>query len=771
MQAKLLVGQVNDPLEHEADRVADQVMRMPNLPRSIAGALPQTSRKFASCEEEEEETEQTLQTKRAEVSELTAGKAPAIAHEVLHSPPQPLDVATRSFMESRFGHDLQRVRVPSDAKAAWDFSKISSFPAQRADRSQVSPAQPGIIQGKLGIGQANDPLEHEADRIVDRVTRMPSAQLSTSPAPARLSRKCTTCDNEQTGELQTKRTEAPVGTDGEAPDIVWKVLGSPGQPLDPPTCAFFETYLGPRFSDVRVHTEAQADASARAVQAVAYTVGRDVVFGRGQYDPHTKDGRRLLAHELAHVVQQSGGISASTLRGGLSAPVAIQQGTAPRFVARQNTSQTANVLSRGTTPGSGVQFWPIQITSTYIGQVSRVGGLAGTPNRLSVIVGQKMTLNALARLILPLWNSATPSTPEGATTPVVTADLTADQLARGLLVYNQTYLRVLSQPTPSMTGFASGLRFPLPVEIDANGKGVVNKELINQLATGFDPAWGPLLEQPATETVVPGTADLRQTVADFLVSNATADGRGMALATRAKTNALEARPFVLEAFRQLTTGMFDVALAAMNNLVGSDVSLLASQRDGAAILDSIRGAIAAPPATLSDAQQASLSRANLMLGSAATIVPRAPPAARTFSVQDVDFTRYSGGGDINAWIAQACQAAGVPANNNWVNGLLTLSQRESGNDPNTVNTSDVNATGPTVADGHPQNCSRGVAQVIPSTFLSFHAAGTSWAIYDPAANIAAAIGYIRNRYHVSLDGSNLAAKVQQADPTRDPAGY
>jgi SLT domain-containing protein len=137
----------------------------------------------------------------------------------------------------------------------------------------------------------------------------------------------------------------------------------------------------------------------------------------------------------------------------------------------------------------------------------------------------------------------------------------------------------------------------------------------------------------------------------------------------------------------------------------------------------------------------------------------------------VDFTRYAGGGDINAWIAQACQAAGVPANNNWVNGLLTLSQRESGNDPNTVNTTDVNATGPTVVDGHPQNCSRGVAQVIPSTFLSFHTAGTSWAIYDPAANIAAAIGYIRNRYHVSLDGSDLAAKVQQADPTRAPAGY
>ena len=108
-----------------------------------------------------------------------------------------------------------------------------------------------------------------------------------------------------------------------------------------------------------------------------------------------------------------------------------------------------------------------------------------------------------------------------------------------------------------MTGFASGLRLPLPVQIDANNKGVVNKDLINQLASGFDPAWGSLLEQPATKTVVPGTSDLRQTVADFLASNQTAVARGIALATRAQTNAVEARPFVLEAFHQMATDKFE----------------------------------------------------------------------------------------------------------------------------------------------------------------------------------------------------------------------
>ena len=144
---------------------------------------------------------------------------------------------------------------------------------------------------------------------------------------------------------------------------------------------------------------------------------------------------------------------------------------------------------------------------------------------------------------------------------------------------------------------------------------------------------------------------------------------------------------------------------------------------------------------------------------------------QAISVQNVHFTLYSGGGDINTWISQACQAAGLPVNSNWVNGFLTLCNRESSYLPNAVNTTDYNANGPIVADGHPQNCSRGLAQCIPSTFAAYHVAGTSNDIYDPVANIAAASQYIRSRYQVSLDGSDFAAKVQQADPNCSPQGY
>jgi hypothetical protein len=90
----------------------------------------------------------------------------------------------------------------------------------------------------------------------------------------------------------------------EAPPIVDEVLRSPGQPLDPTTRAFMEPRFGHDFSRVRVHTDPRAAESAQAVNALAYTVGGNVVFGAGRYEPRTGEGRRLLAHELTHVAQQ-----------------------------------------------------------------------------------------------------------------------------------------------------------------------------------------------------------------------------------------------------------------------------------------------------------------------------------------------------------------------------------------------------------------------------------------------------------------------------------
>ena len=107
--------------------------------------------------------------------------------------------------------------------------------------------------------------------------------------------------------LQTERVESSDLGRGIAPPIVHEVLRSPGQPLDPAARAFMESRFGHDFGKVRVHTDSIAARSADAVEAHAYTVGSDVVFGSGRYTPTGRDGQRLLAHELAHVAQQRDG--------------------------------------------------------------------------------------------------------------------------------------------------------------------------------------------------------------------------------------------------------------------------------------------------------------------------------------------------------------------------------------------------------------------------------------------------------------------------------
>jgi uncharacterized protein DUF4157 len=116
--------------------------------------------------------------------------------------------------------------------------------------------------------------------------------------------ECEECRKQNQGTLQRAAVNpAPVNN---VPPIVHDVLSSLGQPLDAGTRAFMEPRFGHDFSGVRVHTDEKAADSARAVNALAYTAGRNVVFGPGQYAPDTIAGKRLLAHELTHVVQQVG---------------------------------------------------------------------------------------------------------------------------------------------------------------------------------------------------------------------------------------------------------------------------------------------------------------------------------------------------------------------------------------------------------------------------------------------------------------------------------
>jgi Domain of unknown function (DUF4157) len=176
-----------------------------------------------------------------------------------------------------------------------------------------TPVRSGLLQRKCACGGTPGPSGECEECRKKKLQR----RANNSPAPS---------------------STHPSSSVSEAPPIVHEVLRSPGQPLDGATRAFMEPRLGHDFSQVRVHTDAQAAESAQAMKALAYTVGRHIVFAEGQHQPSASDGKLLLAHELTHVVQQlRGGADIAYRQVGdtpASAGVAIQteSGTTARLL-------------------------------------------------------------------------------------------------------------------------------------------------------------------------------------------------------------------------------------------------------------------------------------------------------------------------------------------------------------------------------------------------------------------------------------------------------
>ena len=145
------------------------------------------------------------------------------------------------------------------------------------------------LQAKLQISEAGDIYEREADRVADRVMST-SAHSAVTGSPPRIQRLA----GQSTGQGEA------------APASVDQALAIPGRPLEPALRQDMEQRFGYDFSGVRVHPGAAAEQSAQDVNANAYTVGQRIIFAKGRFAPGTHEGRRLIAHELTHVVQQSG---------------------------------------------------------------------------------------------------------------------------------------------------------------------------------------------------------------------------------------------------------------------------------------------------------------------------------------------------------------------------------------------------------------------------------------------------------------------------------
>lgn len=229
---------------------------------------------------------------------------------------------------ARFGHDFSRIPIHTPVV--------------------------GAIQTKLAINKQGDKYEQEADRVAEQVIQIPEPPLQR------------TCDcssghpklqNEHAvhKHLEIQRVRADNIREMAAPSVVHQVLRSPGEPLNPNARAFFEPRFGHDFTNVRIHADARASDAAQAISAKAFTVGQNMVFRAGQYAPETNSGRSLLAHELTHVVQQSGNrtmlqrAETDTVPG--CAPLTD---TEPDVNTKVNASLTAARSSAGTPPAGRV---------------------------------------------------------------------------------------------------------------------------------------------------------------------------------------------------------------------------------------------------------------------------------------------------------------------------------------------------------------------------------------------------------------------------------
>ena len=202
-----------------------------------------------------------------------------------------------------------------------------------------------MVQPKLKINQPGDKYEQEADRVAEMVLRMPDSHSvdSISQSPESVQSECASCASgrvtcprctENNGRIQRKslsesitlfahrqasrsdlakeerlqRREDNVHDPVATPFVSASINGlrGAGQPLPDSERSFFEPRFGRDFGDVRVHTGSRAQGVSQAIHAKAFTVGKDIVFGSGQYSPGNTEGRRLLGHELTHVVQQTG---------------------------------------------------------------------------------------------------------------------------------------------------------------------------------------------------------------------------------------------------------------------------------------------------------------------------------------------------------------------------------------------------------------------------------------------------------------------------------
>ena len=289
--------------------------------------------------------------------------------------------------------------APGQARAA----PLAGPARQAATGSRsVAAGVPRYLQRQVVMGAVDDPLEAEAVRVADQVLAGAAVGAigGTVPQVSRaVAGSCGACGADRVlaapahpavigAPLRIQRFTAQASAaTGRAPESVDRMVASSGRPLEPALQHNMEQRFGHDFSRVRVHSDGAAEQSARDVNANAYTVGHDIVFGQGRYAPQTHEGQRLIAHELTHVVQQSGaeGVHPGQSNGERThAPAAI---TVQRFadvdhhiieeavLKKVFTQDQLDAIEKGNTQRDYSQVLAF-VNALLLGQMTQFGGYA-----------------------------------------------------------------------------------------------------------------------------------------------------------------------------------------------------------------------------------------------------------------------------------------------------------------------------------------------------------------------------------------------------------
>lgn len=168
-------------------------------------------------------------------------------------------------------------------------------------------APPGALQTKLAVNAPGDIYEQEANHVAQQVLRLSDEEVQTARVAGGIQRMCADGASEEKEQIQAKAEPRAIPEVTAETQAAIDAMRRGGAPLDQETRAFMEPRFGHDFSQVRIHTDTRAATIARSLNALAFTVGNDIAFAPGRYQPGSNAGRTLLAHELTHTIQQTGG--------------------------------------------------------------------------------------------------------------------------------------------------------------------------------------------------------------------------------------------------------------------------------------------------------------------------------------------------------------------------------------------------------------------------------------------------------------------------------